>query len=331
VKDLIITLATKLGGLQLAKFLTRKEPRLYMYHSFSKHEKLGYVSAAEFEWQLKIIKQHFNPVDFLTLSKMIYENKVIPANTIVITIDDGYRNFYQVAYPLLKQYKIPATLFVTTGFVSGKLWLWPDQLKWILSQVAIEPITINCHGVKFALIGDTTSDWQTLNDLCLEMTDEFKHEFIFKLAELLKITITNKAPAQYESSTWKELAEMQSNGIEIGGHTVSHPSLGQVTLDNAEQEIADCLATINEKLGEQERTFCYPNGQPSDYNENIKVIVAKSGFVNAVTAFSDSHALSFRYSWRRFCGDKQALEFKKSLFGVEFLGNKLRKFIRCNY
>ena len=331
MKELLINSIVKLGGLKLAKWLTKHQPRLYMYHSFSDNKKAGYVSAQEFEWQLKLIKKHFNPVSFLTLSKMVYENKPIPNNTIVITIDDGYRNFYQIAYPLLKKHQIPATLFVTTGFVSGQLWLWPDQLKWILQQAASEKQNIQCHAVEVTLVGDPSADWQTLNDLCLSMSDEDKHAFIFKLAECLAVDISDHAPPLYESCSWQELAEMQNNGIEIGGHTVSHPSLGQVSLEKAEQEISGCLAEINHQLGEQPRTFCYPNGQPSDYSENIKQLVEQAGFVNAVTAFSDAHALSMRYSWRRFCGDKIELEFQKTLFGVEFLGNKLRKFIRCQY
>jgi peptidoglycan/xylan/chitin deacetylase (PgdA/CDA1 family) len=331
MKKFLISFLIKFGGLRLAKIITRKSPRIFMYHGFSNDETTGYVSAKLFEWQLQIIKKHFNPVTFLTLSDMVSENKAIPSNTIVITIDDGYRNFYEVAYPLLQQYKIPATFFVTSDFIEQKLWLWPDKLKWIVFNSQSEKRQLVCMDQQLSFSGQKNEDWQMLNDLCLSLAEVEKNRFITLLAERLGVRLPFNAPDNYAACSWDELLEMQRNGIEIGGHTVTHPSLGQVSESVAKKEIVDSLHKINQHLGVTRRTFCYPNGQPEDYNLLIKNIVKQSEFVNAVTAFTDKHNLNIEYSWRRFNGGKSGVEFKKSLYGVELIGNQVNKLQRCDY
>jgi len=331
MKQKIIKLAMKLGGLQLAKFITRKKPRIFMYHSFSQNEIDGAVSTETFEWQITEIKKNFNPITLLELSTLISSNKPVPNNTIVITIDDGYKNFYDIAYPILKKHNVPATFFVTTGFINGDLWLWPDQLKWLLKQntSALKKVTLNNQVL--SLTGTFHQNWQAINDFCLSVTDELKHTYIQSLADQLSIVLPIKAPKQYEPCTWQQLKEMQEWGIEIGGHTVTHPSLGQVNNQQAESEIMGCLQEINKQLGKRKRTFCYPNGAPNDYNEKIKNTVKISGFVSAVTAFNDSYNINLPFAWRRFDGGNNTLGFKKSLYGIEYIGNELNKKQRCNY
>jgi len=331
MKQKIIKLAMKLGGLQLAKFITRKTPRIFMYHSFSEHEVAGAVSKEKLEWQMGEIKKNFNPITLLELSTLISSNKPVPNNTIVITIDDGYKNFYDIAYPILKRYNVPATFFVTTGFINGDLWLWPDQLKWLLKQSSSALKKVTLSNQEFSLAGTFQQNWQVMNDFFLSVTDELKHNCIQSLAEQLSIVLPTNAPKQYEACTWQQLQEMQDWGVEIGGHTVTHPSLGQINNQQAESEIMGCLQEINKQLGERKRTFCYPNGAPNDYNEKIKKIVKVSGFVSAVTAFNDSYNLNLPFAWRRFDGGNSALGFKKSLYGIEHLGNKMKESTKCNY
>jgi peptidoglycan/xylan/chitin deacetylase (PgdA/CDA1 family) len=327
----IIKFLIKLGGLQLAKLLTKKTPRIFMYHSFSDEQVDGAVSAKEFEWQVEKIKNNFNPISLLELSNLVTFNKPIPNNTIVITIDDGYKNFYDIAFPILKKHNVPATFFVTTGFINGDLWLWPDQLKWLLQKNTTRLDSVNLNNHDFLLNGTFAENWQTINDYCLSIADELKYRCIKELANHLKVELPIKAPERYSPCTWPQLTEMQNAGIEIGGHTVTHPSLGQVSITQAKVEIENCYNELNNKLGEQQRTFCYPNGAPNDYNEAIKDIVKDAGFVNAVTAFNDLYNLSLPFAWRRFDGGNNKFDFKKSLYGIEHIGNRIRKLKRCHY
>ena len=331
MKKSLIKLFSIFGAFYFIKFLTRKRPKLLMYHSFSIDYSKYSINIDEFDWQVSEIKKNFIPITLLELSELIKSNKEIPNNTIVLTIDDGYDSFYKLAYPILKKYDVPATFFVTTGFINGDLWLWPDKIKWILRKNNTNKQSITLNNQTFLLSKNWKKSWRTINDYCLTVDENVKQSMIVSLADQLKINIPINPPEQYKASKWKELQEMQDWGIEIGGHTISHPSLTKVTYEQSRVEIRQCLADLNKNLGVKKRTFCYPNGLPEDYDEEIKNIVKQEGFIDAVTAFNDYHNINIPYAWRRFIVDNNKLNFKKTIYGLDDLGNMLKKNQRCDY
>lgn len=330
MKSTIIQLAGNLGGYQVARSLTRSQPKILMYHRFSAKKAGLEVCAATFEQQLKIIKRNFQPMTLAELALYRQKNAATPANAVVITVDDGYRDFYEVAFPLLAHYQVPATFFVTTGFVNGDIWLWPDQVDWLLNNKQGTG-TVELAGREFDLSQPAKTLWWPIVGHFLQVPDTDRTAGLTRLAQACALDLPAVAPVEYSAVNWQQLAEMQAKGIEIGGHTVNHPSLGAMTLENVRYEILQSYADITRELGERPRTFCYPNGQPSDYSEAIKNIVRDSPYIAAVTAFSDRFNTDLDYAWRRFVGCEDNFQFHKSLFGVEHLGNQVRKTTRANY
>ncbi len=323
MKSKIIQMLGDLGGYKIARSITRNQPKVLMYHRFSEKKAGLEVSAATFEQQLKIIKHNFNPMTLADLASYREKNLSTPVNAVVITVDDGYRDFYEVAYPLLAHYKIPATFFVTTGFINGDIWLWPDQVDWILThKQSNEKVVL--AGREFDLSQPAKVLWWPIVGHFLQIPDAQRIEALTLLEQRSNIELPKVAPQAYSAVNWTQLAEMQNNGIEIGGHTVNHPSLGAMTTEDARREIFQSYTDITHELGERPRTFCYPNGQPSDYSEDIKNIVRESPYLAAVTAFSDKFNTDLNYAWRRFVGCEDSFQFHKSLFGVEHLGNRIR-------
>jgi len=131
--QLVYTLARPIGGLRLARYLARRHPRILMYHRVNGGNGVDGLNVDVFREQLRMIKKDFHPMALDDLVKA-GERGTLPDNAVALTFDDGYRDFYEHAFPLLEEMGLPATLFVTTGFVSGELWLWPDQLKYVLEN-----------------------------------------------------------------------------------------------------------------------------------------------------------------------------------------------------
>lgn len=331
MKASAIELAGKLGGYHLARVLTRRRPKILMYHRFSAEKKGHEVTAATFEKQLQTIKKYFNPMTLANLAQAIQQQGRAPAHAVVITVDDGYRDFYEVAYPLLKHYGIPATFFVTTGFVNGDLWLWPDQVLWLLRNRQLQQGSLAVGDKTFALSESVANLWWPLVLHLLDVDNQLRLNAIEELAQRFGLSLPLEVPEEFAAVSWEQLREMQAQGIEVGGHTVSHPSLGHMPVNQAEQEINASFLALREHLGEQPRTFCYPNGQPADYSPAVKAVVAQSGFLAAVTAYSDCFNIDLPWAWRRFVGCEDAFQFNKSLFGLEHLGNLLRATQRCDY
>lgn len=316
------------GLYALARKLCRNQPRILMYHRFSVQRCNGYTSQERFREQVAYIKRHFHPMTLGELAQSIFEEGRVPVHTVVITIDDGYRDFYDVAWPVLREYQVPATLFATTGFVNGDLWLWPDQVSWLLEQVERVPETIYC-GDFVLRPGDMSTEarsrcWHALINFLLSVPDEQKHAHIRSFADRLDVQLPIEAPEQFRAMTWEQLKVVRDGGIEVGGHTVTHPSLGQVSNEEALSEIMGCRQALEKNLGDAPYSFCYPNGKRSDFTEDVKSIVEKSGFGAAVTAFSDSHGVMDRYAMRRHSGGDDPFQFMKSVSGLELLGRRLR-------
>ncbi|TVP52825.1 MAG: polysaccharide deacetylase [Halomonadaceae bacterium] len=317
------------GLFQLARLLNRKQPRILMYHRFSDQAREGFTSAAAFHAQVRHIKRHYHPLTTAQLVRSLFENEPLPSNAVVITVDDGYQDFHRVAFPVLQALQVPATLYVTTGFVDGRLWLWPDQLQWLLAQAdpvgqgfRLGPVTVPA-GLHNAVLQGRLA--KALVTHCLSLDNTEKNALIGQLADQLGVTLPKSAPAGYEAVNWQQLSELHKAGIEVGGHTQTHPSLGRVPLQQAQEEIAGCYDALVRHLGPAERTFCYPNGQPTDFSPALKPMVKEAGFSGAVLAFPDAVGLRDRYALRRHGSGEGAFQFHKAISGLEFLGKRLRR------
>lgn len=320
-----------LGGYALARRLSRYQPRILMYHRFS--DPNGCVVDVDwFEAQVKHIKHYYQPFSLIGLLQYFDRFQRMPEHAVVITVDDGYRDFYDLAFPVLRKYGVPATLFVTTGFVSERLWLWPDKVTWLLKNATELKVATKVGPIQLPAFAEGKllyrTCWQPLIDHGLSIPDDAKHQFIDDLARVLGLELPNRIPEEFASVSWDQLGELQAGGIEVGGHTVTHPTLGQVTNLQAREEIFGCRDELVEHLGDTPRTFCYPNGQPTDFQDFLFPLVKEAGFEGAVTAFPDARGVQDRFAMRRHGCGRGEFQFRKAVSGVEYLGHRLRKDIR---
>lgn len=316
------------GGYALARQLCRRQPRILMYHRFADPPVKDWASPGYFEVQVRHIKERYQPFSAVGLLQYIERHGRVPKHALVITVDDGYRDFYEYAFPILKEYQVPATLYATTGFIDRRLWLWPDKITWLLSQVDEFQTSFTVGQVRFSsgtfTLAQKQQYWRALVNYLLSVRDEQKHGLIEKFAGHIGVSLPAEIPDQFAPMNWAQLEELENAGIEVGGHTVSHPTLGQVTECQARDEIFGCRDELDEHLGSKPRTFCYPNGQPSDFQPFLQPLVEEAGFLGAVTAFPDGKGFRERYAMRRHVGGDSMFQFHKAVSGVEYLGHRLR-------
>src|ERR1700681_1119122 len=116
----------QMGGVAALRFLQRDKFRVLMFHEFDE------VSGASLEPICEYIARHFEPVSLSTITGAIGGEALLPSNAVTVTVDDGYRNFLTNGHPLFKRHGIPTTLFAVAGFADGRLWLWTDQMAFML-------------------------------------------------------------------------------------------------------------------------------------------------------------------------------------------------------
>jgi len=302
--------------------LTLNYPKIFMYHRFcsSGNSVWGGISQDEFEWQIANVTKSCEVVSFGDFLQR-KSRQVSTKNCAVITVDDGYRDFYLYAYPVLKKAGVPATLFVTSDFIHQRIWLWPDKLKYIVQ--ALKP------GRYSYIFGDTLFDidtnddarslvsWQNLSNVCTKLPPVERENLISNFSRAMGIEVPEFPGAEFAACRWEELREMQVSGIEIGSHTLTHPVLSRIPQVEMIQEVRESKDEIERMLGCQISTFCYPSGGMKDINENVLKAVADAGYSGA------PHGNPPRnwnpYLVPRMGADGDRLEFIWRLCGMEYL------------
>jgi len=137
---------------------------ILLYHNIDSSSKHN------FEKQMQFIKEHMQPISLNELIDCLVKKKPSPPKSIIITLDDGYENFYHYAYPILKKYQIPATIFLVTGYVNTKKTFWWDnncvKQRSILSWSQIKEMAKN--GINFGSHTINHYNLTTLSDKDIE-------------------------------------------------------------------------------------------------------------------------------------------------------------------
>jgi peptidoglycan/xylan/chitin deacetylase (PgdA/CDA1 family) len=208
----------------------------------------------------------------------------LPRRAACVTFDDGYRDNYTVAAPVLKRYGLPATIFVSTGFLDGGR-MWNDSVIEAVRRAPGSSIDAREIGLSIHAIGDDLARSATI----AKLLDQLKYlpvaERSQKVSDLCAL-IGAALPTDLMLSTAEVRAARHAN-IEIGGHTVNHPILTQIDDGQARSEIADSKAHLEQILREKITLFAYPNGRPNqDYLVRHAAMVKEAGFVAAVSTAS---------------------------------------------
>lgn len=243
-----------------------------------------FVTRETFKTQIGFLKNHFDLVFLDDLIEKRIKGQDI-SRCCAITFDDGWRDNYTVAFPILEKYRAPATIFLTTGFVGTERVFWPDELSFYLEHISFSK-----------LLSETKSE--VIKSFVYKIVKHIKkrREFISEEAiETLKVVSTTereeilncfrsvigdkRIPAQIMN--WDEARKMHASGfIRFGAHTVNHVILDQVPLGLVSDEITGSRDDIQTKLGCKVKLFAYPNG---NFNHNIEKLLFDNGFIGAVT------------------------------------------------
>jgi peptidoglycan/xylan/chitin deacetylase (PgdA/CDA1 family) len=261
------------GIFALARALSAGRPRVLVYHNFSASgEGESPVSVACLRNQLEYLRRHFHVVKLSELCRQLAVGR--PARRLLaLTVDDGRRNFYEFLFPLLKELQLPATFFVVSSFISKQDWLWTDKVLWLSRQPnPAEELSSDRLPTFFAMLND--------------MQPEARNACIEALAQGMGHSIPKHAPPQYAPCSWDELREMcDSNLVEIGSHTVTHPILSTLRDHESAQEIATSRSQLEEQLGRSIEVFAIPNGTPKDYRPSQVKQIREAGYVGAAAAW----------------------------------------------
>lgn len=244
------------------------------------------VSVEDFEKQIQVTLKNFDIVHLAEAMENIKSGYKLRKPVVAITFDDGYSDNYLYAYPILKKYNIPATIYLTTGYIDSKRLLWWDELVYIIGHRQCKltdvdlPFSIYPKAIRQSLLSFENLPKNKRNKTIRKLVSELK-----KIPEAKKLALLNDLKYKLSPSglewdnsmmlSWDNIREMSKNGIIFGAHGKSHAILTKVTTEQAKREIIESKADIENKIGKSVELFSYPDGAA---NSIIIDLVSQGGF-----------------------------------------------------
>jgi peptidoglycan/xylan/chitin deacetylase (PgdA/CDA1 family) len=283
------------GGLvALTRWLAGRRGAILRYHSVTDDERttLSYldhglmVTRTAFRTQLRYLRRFYHVLSLDEMVDRLHRGHTLPRGAVAITFDDGYRDNYTHAYPVLRAEGLPATFYVTTGCLDGGPPLWTAKLRFMVRKTREHDVRLpDPIGETVSIIdpADRQAVFTRLVIALKNVPSPHRRDLIERLAETFRVS--DFSPLGAIMMTWEELKEMAHDGMTIGAHTVSHPNLPNTDIAEATREIIGSRDAIRAALGIQVAHFSYPNGRGSAHvTEAVKAIVKDAGFVSAVTS-----------------------------------------------
>lgn len=212
-------------------------------------------------------------------------NGDLPDNAIAITFDDGYKDNYLHAFPILKRLKLPATIFLVTDPIEHRRCLWHDRVFLSFRESRV-PVLENfgCDGKTYPLrtLLEKCNALDQVLKFLWSLEDEAKAEWIDRLRE--KLGIVNEPDGESLMLDWVDIREMSKHGIGFGSHTKSHPILSKVHPARAKREVEESKKVIEDNLDLPVKHFAYPVGRQQDLSQLAKKMLRHAGYDCAVTS-----------------------------------------------
>jgi len=268
---------------------------ILMYHGFVRRplkvENQCFLDEISFRDQMIHLK---DSCDLLPLSQAVLRlrNHELCQPTVALTVDDGFQNNYQIAYPILEELGMPATIFPVTGLVDTSDTLWYCRLNDAIGKT--DKRSLDWCGERYDL-----SDRPEKARSASLIEDSLKKCPPFEVPDRMQ-TICRQLEVEpncdFEPDSpfgilnQKSIAEMAQSGlIEFGAHTHSHAILSLITPSERRREVERSIAKVETLTGKTCELFAYPNGRAQDYTEDIIGILRACGIRAAVTTESGNN------------------------------------------
>ena len=198
----------------MTRFLTRNTPKVLMFHRFSEYPAYRKSSARVFEKQLQMLKNNFQVLALDDILSFKSQHGVYPKNAVALTFDDGYQDFYKIAYPLLKKYELPGTLYITSDFVDGKIWLWPDIIEYVLEKYEENYLDLKYNDFyqdfDLRTEADSQQAWHKIVQFCITQSNSTKLDFINYFLKVSGVQISKHPIDDYSAVNWEQVRENNS-------------------------------------------------------------------------------------------------------------------------
>ncbi|HEX3320648.1 MAG TPA: polysaccharide deacetylase family protein [Terriglobales bacterium] len=263
---------------------------ILMYHSVLEDPKsetntLGGImhSSAVFRGQMEVLARYFNPVTLDDALAFVKGAKHLKGRPVVVTFDDGYSDNEKTAIPILNSLGVPATFYVAVESVDSRTLPWPSRLRFAF-YTSPKKGWEDGGGTEYLMSDFASRDRAFLraSDECCQLAGISQEQYVQKIEQDLDAAV----PASKGNlmMTWDEVRSVARQGHIVGSHTMTHPNMAYIAPTEADRELRQSKARLDEELSASTIHFSYPCPAMSPHwtAETIKQS-RECGYATAVT------------------------------------------------
>jgi len=240
-----------------------------------------------FRAQIDWLRTH---VRILTLDELVaWVETGSPARELValVTFDDGYRDNFDVAVPILRAGNVPATFFIPTAFLDSPRLPWWDHVAYAIKQTRARRLMLerNRNGDAPPLVIDLdlvprTEAIMTIIRAFLDESIADDRWFLDQLADRAEVDMDAESLGRALFMTWDQVRQLADSnaGLTIGSHGHSHHRLARLDDDSQRYELAESKRILEARLGREVAAMAYPYGWPGTYTAQTKALAAGAGY-----------------------------------------------------
>ena len=211
----------------------------------------------------------------------ILQNNEKVEKQIVFTLDDGYKDNYEIAYPIFKKYNVPFTIYITTSFPEKSAVLWWYALEDFL--ITKNEVTLS-DGKKYICRTkqEKTDTFMKIREIIISFEP---NAFLKKLNELFSNYCINWYKYSNElTMNWEDIQNLsQDEIVTIAGHTSNHFALNRLSKDEILKEVLDANQLIESKIDKKINHFSYPFGSRNEIGTREFEIIKSLNFKTVTT------------------------------------------------
>ena len=291
-------------------------PRLtvLLYHRVNRPEEIGELdpnlvdaTPEEFDAQMSILARYFSPV---TIDQIVEARHggALPRNAAIVTFDDGYRDNYQHAVPILKRHGLTAVFFVSTDYLTERRLFWWEIIRLVVRRSNRSEITLDYPFPCAFPISHEAEKTAAINKVIRIVKSSFAMDLPRFMEELYRgagvawSREEDRDEAERSILTWDDVRDMRAAGMDVQSHTRTHRVLGTLPDEAFENELAGSKRELEARIGAPVRTIAYPVGKSIATEPRIRDALGKAGYE---MGFTSSPGLV------RMNGDEDYLDLKR--------------------
>ncbi|MDA1229622.1 MAG: polysaccharide deacetylase family protein [Planctomycetota bacterium] len=225
----------------------------------------GLISAtpSQFAAQIQCVAERYHVCSMQDVVAAAQNQSSLPPDSVLLTFDDATRDFAIHAWPVLKSFDLPATVFVPTAYPDNhNLHFWWDRLyRAVLSAPQDTQIPMPGRG---RIVLDSPAKRQQVFRQLKEYLKTIPHSNFQEVMADITGAANVQDPVHNNVLSWNALRALQEDGVTLAPHTHSHPMLNRLPLDEIRHEVQMSCKVLTEEVKQISRTLAYPAGGVSD-------------------------------------------------------------------